>query len=119
MAPQPPKWRAERLRDHRPDAIGRSKPNRKFRHKVLVDDISTIEGIIIQRRGWDDPVLPLRSGELRTGIFEIERSIPFRRNSRTPVWFHLMPEPSARFHSRAPSEQPSLDLFRGAVLVMF
>ena len=119
MAPQPPKWRAERLRDHCPDAIGRSKPNWKFRHKVLVDDISTIEGIIIQRCGWDDSVLPLRSGELRAGIFEIEGGIPLCRNCSTPVWLRLVPESGARFHRPPPGEQPPLDLFRGAVLIMF
>lgn len=57
---------------------------------------------------------------LRVGIFEIEGSVPFSRDSSPPVRRHFMPErgPGARLHRRPPDAQPSLDLFWGAILIV-
>ena len=52
------------------------KSNWKFRHQAVVDDVSPIEGIKIQRCGRDDAFFPTRSRKLRAGIFEINREHP-------------------------------------------
>jgi hypothetical protein len=50
-------------------------------HWALVDDIATIEFVIIQRSGRDNAFFPTSSHELRAGISEIGGSIPCRNNS--------------------------------------